>query len=188
MSMSARDHVAAWLAQVHADPELSAGMFKLAFALSQVARDDGFIPSKSAARIGSAGAHEHVPENTEIEPIKQLIGRGHLQSCQKDRRTDGYQIVLRGKAKGAAGPAKTASVVPFPAARRRAFIRKHATRMAGLSRVHADAHLRQQLQIQTDTMRRRDVPETAIAREVQALESAIRAELWRCILTPDKPA
>ena len=83
---------------------------------------------------------------------------------------------------------KRPQVLPFPLARRRAFVSKHAARMAELPPRHAEAHLNQQLRVQAETLRRRNIAESAIAREIRSLESAIRAELWRCVITPPRPA
>jgi hypothetical protein len=85
-------------------------------------------------------------------------------------------------------PKSPAAIVPFPLARRRAFIGKHAARMADLPPRQAEAYLSQQLRVQGDTLRRRGIAESAIAREIRSLESTIRAELWRCVITPGRPA
>ena len=63
--------------------------------------------------------------------------------------------------------------------------------MAALSPTQAEAHLRQQLRIQADTMRRRGIAAKTVGGEIKSIESAIRAELWKCIFfpeTPEKPA
>jgi Family of unknown function (DUF6074) len=78
---------------------------------------------------------------------------------------------------------KTASLIPFPAARQRAFIVKHALRIAKLSPAQSEAYLRRVLQLQGQTMRRRGSSEAVIARELRRLEAVFRAELWRQILT-----
>jgi hypothetical protein len=79
---------------------------------------------------------------------------------------------------------KTASLIPFPAARQRAFIVKHAFRIAQLSPAQSEAYFRRVLQLQGQTLRRRGSSEAVIARELRRLEGAFRAELWRQILTP----
>jgi Family of unknown function (DUF6074) len=79
---------------------------------------------------------------------------------------------------------KTASLIPFPAARQRAFIVKHALCMAKLSPAQSEAYLRHVLRLQRQTMRRRGSSEAVVARELRRLEAAFRAELWRQILTP----
>lgn len=37
-------------------------------------------------------------------------------------------------------------------------------------------------------MRRKGIAEDVITGEMRRLESAIKSELWTCILTPEKPA
>jgi hypothetical protein len=81
---------------------------------------------------------------------------------------------------------KTASLIRFPAARQRAFIVKHALRIAQLSPAQSKAYLRRVLQLQEQTMGRRKISEGMIARELRRLEAAFRAELWRQILTPGR--
>jgi len=79
---------------------------------------------------------------------------------------------------------KKPSLIPFPAMRQRAFIVKHALRIAQLSPAQSEAYLRRILHFQRQAMRRRGNSETIIARELKRLEGAFRAELWRQILTP----
>jgi hypothetical protein len=175
-----REQLAAWLSAVHCDQELSASDFKAAFAISQAADPQGFI--RSAALVKLAGA----------EPIADTIGRlaarGHLEACGNKRKIDAFRILVPAATKTSRRRAKPAEVIPFPGVRRAAFIRKQAAHMASLSQAQGDAHLRQQLRIQAETMRRRGIDEEVIKCEVKAIESAVRAELWRCIFTPEKPA
>lgn len=63
-------------------------------------------------------------------------------------------------------------MIPFPLARRISFIRKHAARMAALPRATAERHLIAQLKIQAETLRRKDVPEVVVEREIKALSVA----------------
>jgi hypothetical protein len=80
---------------------------------------------------------------------------------------------------------KTARLIPFPAARRADLVRRITARMTMLSLKSAEAHLRRQLEIQGETMRRRGIPERVIARELRALQTAVRVALWRCVLLAD---
>lgn len=80
--------------------------------------------------------------------------------------------------------ASTAEVVPFPLARRRSFIERHARIIAGMRREAGERYLQRQLLIQFDTLERKGVDCGVIEREVQALQSAIRAALWKAVLTP----
>lgn len=72
-----------------------------------------------------------------------------------------------------------AAVVPFPAARRRAFIRKHAARMVELPHGTAQKHLLHQLDVQRRTMLRRGISADVAERECALLQAAILAELQR---------
>ncbi len=80
---------------------------------------------------------------------------------------------------------KPASVVPFPQVRRRRFIVKTAVRLAGLSPRTADRILVTTIQQQAASMARKGIAAELVERECQALEAAIRAELWRAVLIPD---
>lgn len=77
-----------------------------------------------------------------------------------------------------------AKVVPFPLARRRAFIRGQAAWIGGMSPEGAEGTLRRQLEIQRQALTSKGVDPERVAVEVSALEAAIRCELWRVILTP----
>jgi hypothetical protein len=72
-----------------------------------------------------------------------------------------------------------AVVVPFPYVRRRVFIERQASRAAELNPEAGDRHVRYQVQVQVDAMRRRGIGEELILREARCLENAIRAALWR---------
>jgi hypothetical protein len=185
MSEIPPEQKATWLEKVHADVGLPARAFRLAFALSHAADAEGFIGPNALGKIarleGTDGA---------VESFADLLGclaaGGHIKACGKRRKIDGFRILLAKTS--AAGPSKSATITPFPAARRTAFIKKHAERMASLTPSHSEADLRHQLKIQADTMRRRGISEETISREIRALESSIRAELWRVVLLPDQPS
>jgi len=70
----------------------------------------------------------------------------------------------------------SAVVVPFPIVRRRGFIHKQAAHAAGMKPDSAVRYIEQQLLIQRDAMRRRGVAEDLIARELQCMATAMRAE------------
>lgn len=160
-----------WLDQVHADLKIAAAGLRVAYALAQQTDGTGLVAAAVARRLtlGDAGA----------EALEQLVAGGHLR-----RVRGGFRLLTASPTKAP----QQAAVVPFPAARRGAYIRKQATRMAELSATHAEAHLRQQLRLQAETMQRKGVDERTIAREVRSLESAVRAELWRQIFAPERPA
>jgi len=73
----------------------------------------------------------------------------------------------------------TATIVPFPVIRRRAFVRRHAAIMAALTPEAAERHLRRQVAIQTAAMERRGIHASVIDLEREALDRAIRAECQR---------
>jgi Family of unknown function (DUF6074) len=180
--VTTQEQIAAWLNRIHSDSDLPGGDFRIAFALGQAADGTGFIGRGAIAKIARARKTED-----DTEPIADVLGRlcasGYLEACGGRRKIDGFRIVARTvKVK------PTPKIVPFPAARRSVFIHKHAMLMARFSQAKADAHLRQQLQIQADTMRRKGIAEEVVAGEIRRLESAIKNELWTCILTPEKPA
>jgi hypothetical protein len=78
----------------------------------------------------------------------------------------------------------TACIIPFPTVRRRAFVLKHAARMASLPHKTADKLLAAQLDVQRATMARRGIAPELVDEQMRALEIAVRSELWRMVLTP----
>ncbi|HMO29842.1 MAG TPA: DUF6074 family protein [Enterovirga sp.] len=78
-------------------------------------------------------------------------------------------------------------MVPFPAARRVGQIRKTAAYMATATPRVAESHLQMQLDKLVKTLARKGVAPEAIAVEVSAYRAAVQAELWRQVLTPNKP-
>ena len=74
-----------------------------------------------------------------------------------------------------------AEIVPFPLVRRRAFIERHAARIAEASAKTAGKLLAHSVRVQVDRMRRRGIAAAAIAREAKALEAALRYEQWRLV-------
>lgn len=76
----------------------------------------------------------------------------------------------------------SAVIVPFPASRRRHFVRRHARLMSTLSPDSAEKHLHRQLRIQTDAMERRGIDHRLVERQRLELEESIRFELRRLIV------
>lgn len=77
-----------------------------------------------------------------------------------------------------------AQIHPFPLARRVGYVRRQGMWFAEQAPKAAESNLRRQLQVQFGALLNKGIdPETA-EREVQALEAAIRCEVWRVILTP----
>ncbi|MGU3337185.1 DUF6074 family protein [Methylobacterium mesophilicum] len=83
----------------------------------------------------------------------------------------------------------TASIIPFPRARDRRFIRRHAGHMATASTTaKAEAHLQRQLSIQRETLERRGVAKDALSAELAAIEGNIRAACWTLVMAPGSTA
>jgi hypothetical protein len=70
-----------------------------------------------------------------------------------------------------------ANIVPFPLARRRAFVERHARLMAAMRPDAGERHLERQLAFQFETLRRKNIDVRAIDREVASLRSAIHAAI-----------
>jgi hypothetical protein len=77
-----------------------------------------------------------------------------------------------------------AEILAFPLARRRALIRKQAAWFGEQTARGAERNLGRQLEVQADALLRKGVDPDQVAREIAALEGAIRAEVWRLVLTP----
>jgi hypothetical protein len=77
----------------------------------------------------------------------------------------------------------SADIVPFPIARRSAFIQKQADHATCLRPDAAGRYLEYQMQVQRDAMRRRGVPEDLVARELKCMERAVHQELLRASLS-----
>lgn len=77
----------------------------------------------------------------------------------------------------------TASVLPFPLARRCDMIARQSRYAAQLNSDSAERFIRQQLNIQGEKMRRRGVAQNLIAHELKCMEAAIRHELRDSVST-----
>ncbi|MGU3284996.1 DUF6074 family protein [Methylobacterium sp.] len=77
----------------------------------------------------------------------------------------------------------TAIVLPFRYARRLPQIRKTAAYMATVPANHAEGHLREQLRRLEEGLRKKGVAEPLIRAEVGSYEGAIRAHLWRLLIS-----
>jgi hypothetical protein len=83
-------------------------------------------------------------------------------------------------------PPGPADVVPFPQVRRLHFIAKTAARVASAqSRQAGENILAAALDKQCKALARRGVAPERIARQRAALEGALRAYIWRLVLTPN---
>lgn len=69
----------------------------------------------------------------------------------------------------------SAEIIPFPIARRQAFIQKQVDHAASMNPDAAARYLQYQLQVQGEALRRRGVAEDRIARELNSMGAAIHA-------------
>jgi len=81
-----------------------------------------------------------------------------------------------------------ASVLPFPVVHRRRFIGKLIAQMLARSQDEAECHLELQMRRQAQVLERKGVSAALISRELNALEAAVRTELWRILLGSKDPA
>ena len=81
----------------------------------------------------------------------------------------------------AAVPATCNHVVPFPLARRRAYLERHARLIASMRPEAGERHLERQLKIQYGNLQRLGFDPHVIEQEIIALDTAIRAELCRAV-------
>lgn len=77
----------------------------------------------------------------------------------------------------------TAAVIPFPLDRRAGYIRRQGNRLATMSSKAADGVLDHQLQIQRDALMRKGIDANEAEAQARALESAIRAEVWKLVMS-----
>jgi Family of unknown function (DUF6074) len=70
----------------------------------------------------------------------------------------------------------TATVLPFPIARRRTFIAKQASHAALMNPDAGVRYLQSQIKLQGDAMRRKGVDEDLVQRELQCMANAIGTE------------
>lgn len=78
----------------------------------------------------------------------------------------------------------SAAILPFPLARRRDLVRKQAGLFARSAPRAAENLLGLALDTQRKALLRKGCDPAAAEAQVQALEGAIRAEVWRIVLTP----
>ncbi|WP_370523737.1 DUF6074 family protein [Brevundimonas sp. P7753] len=77
-----------------------------------------------------------------------------------------------------------AEVIPFPLAARQAFVTRQAVIALGLPPDAAERHILRMVREQSEVLRRKGVADDRVTHEGAALEGAIRAALWKAVLTP----
>lgn len=80
----------------------------------------------------------------------------------------------------------SAPIVPFPLARRHAFVRRQALWFLAQGHEAAEHGLRQQIAIQRDNLLKKGVPTSVVSREVAKLEVAIRAHVRRLAIASER--
>jgi len=75
-----------------------------------------------------------------------------------------------------------AVIVPFPIVRRRDFVLRNAARIAEAQPKTAEKLLTHTINVQVETIARRGIAPSLIAREARALENAVRWEIWRLVV------
>jgi len=82
----------------------------------------------------------------------------------------------------------TAALIPFPLARRVGLIRRHALRYAESSQGAAENGLTTLLDQQRRVLLAKGIDAKVADDEIEALEGAIKAQVWRLILQPGMDA
>ncbi|WP_027579153.1 DUF6074 family protein [Bradyrhizobium sp. Ai1a-2] len=78
----------------------------------------------------------------------------------------------------------TATILPFPAFRRRELIGKIVRSALRMNAAAGEQHIRRSLDLQATVMRRKGIAEDLIAKERIALESAVRQAIWDAVMAP----
>lgn len=76
-----------------------------------------------------------------------------------------------------------AQILAYPLARRRGLIRKQGARLAGMPKQEAEKHLAYLLRLQGETLAKKGIEAAEVERQVSTLETAIRCEIARHLVT-----
>ena len=76
-----------------------------------------------------------------------------------------------------------AEVIPYPLARRVDLVRRQADRVLELDAAAGDRHILRQVDVQRQALLRKGCDPNAVEAQCQALEGAMRAEVWKIVLT-----
>ena len=77
-----------------------------------------------------------------------------------------------------------AELIPFPLAARRRFIERQALVALGMKPDSGDRHIVRTVEKQREILLRKGVSPDLVDRECLSLEGALRAALWRVVMTP----
>jgi Family of unknown function (DUF6074)/Histidine kinase-, DNA gyrase B-, and HSP90-like ATPase len=143
------------------------------FALAEAREEPGHVLIEACGIAHKIGGS--------LDPIRQEPAVSHRQAASLVKT--GTRIVVRLPDSAVKMSRQLGAIVlPFPLARRKAFITKQAARMAELTPAAAESWLKHIITKQADTMGRKGVAPDVIEREYKALESAIRGALWKLVL------
>jgi hypothetical protein len=78
----------------------------------------------------------------------------------------------------------TATIVPFPTARRVSLVHGIARRALERNPSAGEQYISHSLKVQATVMRRKGVSEDLIARETASLDAAVRVLIWDAVVTP----
>jgi hypothetical protein len=84
--------------------------------------------------------------------------------------------------------AASAQLFAFPLSRRRELVRKLAAQMLNRSPSEAERHLTVELQRHRRVLQHRQLSKETIEAQLRGLESAVRTELWRVVMAPERPS
>ncbi|MFC5371412.1 DUF6074 family protein [Brevundimonas faecalis] len=77
-----------------------------------------------------------------------------------------------------------AEMIPFPLAARRRFIDRQAAVAHGMKPESGERHITRMIDQQREILLRKGVRPDTVNRECVSMEAAIRAALWRAVMTP----
>jgi Family of unknown function (DUF6074) len=187
MSSPATDPHSGWLNQVALDFSLTAVTQVIATVLVDFAG-----PGTNIARVGPASLAKPtgIALSEVIEALSQLVDRGHLRSLSRRGNAGAYQLIQRARpiTRRTRAPLPPLQVYPFPPASRSALVREIVAEMLVRPQQAAETWLKAELGRQRSALRRAGFAKPVIAREVEALEVAVRRGVWRAVLVPDEPA
>jgi hypothetical protein len=187
MSSPSPDPHSGWLNQVALDFALTAVTQVIATVLVDFAD-----PGSNIARVGPASLAKPtgIALSDVVEALSQLVDRGHLRSLSRRGNAGAYQFIQRARpiTQRARAPRPPLQVFPFPPASRSTLVREIVAEMLVRPQRGAETWLKAELGRQRGALRRAGFARPVIAREIEALEAAVRRGLWRAVLVPDEPA
>jgi hypothetical protein len=185
MSSPAPDPHSGWLNQVALDFELTAVTQVIATVLVDFA-----ALGTDVARVGPASLAKPtgIALSDVVEALSQLVDRGHLRSLSRRGSAGAYQFIQRARPITRRAARPPLQVFPFPPASRTRLVREIVAEMLVRPQQAAETWFKAELGRQRGALRRAGFAKPVIAREIEALEAAVRRGLWLAVLVPDEPA